>query len=58
MIRLSIMRRVLASITEHGLGIPLGGNVLRVRVGIRAVAELRDVAAGRVDLVAEVAARI
>lgn len=55
MIRLSIRRRVLAPITEHGLGIPLGGYVLRVRVGVPAVAELRDVAAGRADLLAEVA---
>jgi hypothetical protein len=32
----SIRRRVLASITEHDLGIPLGGNVLPARVGVRA----------------------
>ena len=58
MICLSNSRRVLASITEHCLGIPLGENVLRVRVGVRAVAELRDVAAGLANLIAEVARRV
>jgi hypothetical protein len=58
MIRLSIRRRVLASVTERDLGIQLGGGVLRVQVGVRPVAELRDVAADRADLLPEVAGRV